>query len=1113
MFHFFLFLVQSRRYLPLFLAVSNQIIQQLHYFDIYIFGYNKNMVSIKVGSTLSNIPPPDLTKRKFLNVYVYIISLLIFLLVFIGLPVSHATTLSFPSGVKFYAPLNISNAQSTAAPANFSQMVNFTYTSDNAYINLTGKHAFQNLEFFNTSSGTVIDSWLESNTSTNVIYWIKLPNGIPSSTTLKDVAIGFASNTTNLFNNKTTGEAPQLSATYGQYDDGVNVFINYWNFAGTGVPSGWTTSGTVSIDNGVTITPSTAVGTIETTSTTYGLSNYILEFYGDLPSTTSDYQSAIGYISGTTAYDAQVAWTLLDYSVKAGSYSIETAYPQTIATNAGTRTATDSITASGTHLWQIYWPSTSDYTFSYDYGTIATLTVGPTATMSIGIIGEQGTASPPIGPIYYFRTRAYPPSGVMPSVTFGAVATVPTNIILYLNGVEDANATITYGTQSNFTATINNGQFISLYVNGTKVAGLSKGTATYLANLSAGLYKVIASTNTSVVANKTYYETINKATPTISFTTSPNVNYTYNGTGVTWTLSVTSINSQVSGTLSVNNVAESSPYTSTAAAGAYIGWFNTTSNQNYTATETKLARAISRAVPSFKLLVPFNFTFDGQIPTINFGVFSVNNQLTSYLYVTNTLTDATTLVDTTNSSSSYNLSRNAGVYLLMYSIQGNQNYTSSAFPYGFQIYKARPSLFLFWSNTSNYSAIHNAFYANISTINSQLLGNLYINGKYVGSTHSKLDYSISKPGSYQITFNTTGNSNYENASVSRYKQIPLQKYVKILNINVSTFNHSSFKLPVNMTITNNGSVQLHIGKLVPSFNVTIPIINVTPISKIQLLSEKTQINKTVNLTNLLNYSCFGNSLDNVTDYINLSSDLNASSLGNAIYTFGLNSYEVIPIGIHNISFYVCSKTLRNWEQAPTFLLDPANNVYTYRTVLPFSSAVYAIAQGKTVNVTNPGNITVQYFFSAGLPDNYSYSVIFDNTTEYGHSPLPIAVYTYPGYYTAVFSNLTNSSAIDGNLCTTTYSPSNIPAGKEVELYAGILVTISYTNSTACISTVKPAQTNENGIMLYSIVFIILIVLLTVVAVHIKRKQRRKIGLKDKRNKIREKSGHRTGRRR
>ena len=83
----------------------------------------------------------------------------------------------------------------------------------------------------------------------------------------------------------------------------------------------------------------------------------------------------------------------------------------------------------------------------------------------IGLIGDAG------GGVSYWNgiiIRAYPPSGVMPSVTFGVVATVPTNIILYLNGVEDANATITYGTQSNFTATINNGtDYVSLYVNGS----------------------------------------------------------------------------------------------------------------------------------------------------------------------------------------------------------------------------------------------------------------------------------------------------------------------------------------------------------------------------------------------------------------------------------------------------------------------------------------------------------------------------------------------------------------------------------------------------------------------------------------------------------------------
>ena len=66
--------------------------------------------------------------------------------------------------------------------------------------------------------------------------------------------MGFANKTTNLFNNKTTGEAPQLSSTYAEYDDGANVFNFYNNFAGTTVPSFINTSTspiTVTANNGL----------------------------------------------------------------------------------------------------------------------------------------------------------------------------------------------------------------------------------------------------------------------------------------------------------------------------------------------------------------------------------------------------------------------------------------------------------------------------------------------------------------------------------------------------------------------------------------------------------------------------------------------------------------------------------------------------------------------------------------------------------------------------------------------------------------------------------------------------------------------------------------------
>ena len=204
---------------------------------------------------------------------------------------------------------------------------------------------------------------------------------------------------------------------------------------------------------------------------------------------------------------------------------------------------------------------------------------------------------------------------------------------LYLNGVRDSNTTITYGTQSNFTASISDSaDYVSLYVNGTKVVGLTKGTATYLKTLATGLYKVIASTNISGLSNQTFYEKINKATPTLTLTASL-VNFTYNGKKEAFTGTVTSINNQLTAKLYVNDttkdyLAIQSTATSTsydnATANAYWAVFNTTGNQNYTAISTKIARNISKATPAFTITdTPGNFTYNGTKDNTTGQVFPV----------------------------------------------------------------------------------------------------------------------------------------------------------------------------------------------------------------------------------------------------------------------------------------------------------------------------------------------------------------------------------------------------------------------------------------------------------------------------------------------------------
>lgn len=166
-----------------------------------------------------------------------------------SVPTASAQTLTFPSGIVAYAPITIMNTQLTPTPAPFQQMVqvnSITYSTHEA-------SNLQNVEFFD-STGAVIPSWLESgasSSSTNTIYWLKIEGGIPAESSVT-VYMGFTSPTTNLFNAQTTGEAPALSPSYGEYDDGGSVFTYEWNFAGPSLPSGWAFSqaNSSSPDNG-----------------------------------------------------------------------------------------------------------------------------------------------------------------------------------------------------------------------------------------------------------------------------------------------------------------------------------------------------------------------------------------------------------------------------------------------------------------------------------------------------------------------------------------------------------------------------------------------------------------------------------------------------------------------------------------------------------------------------------------------------------------------------------------------------------------------------------------------------------------------------------------------
>ena len=119
---------------------------------------------------------------------------------------------------------------------------------------------------------------------------------------------------TSHFNTTTTGVAPQLSSTYAEYDDGANVFTEYWNFAGTTLPSAFTnltTGGTFSytVDNGLTLT-----GYSSASGTNYGLHIYTTAQYAPSIIEADIYSASLQTgVSWELAYTTTAPNTDLDY--------------------------------------------------------------------------------------------------------------------------------------------------------------------------------------------------------------------------------------------------------------------------------------------------------------------------------------------------------------------------------------------------------------------------------------------------------------------------------------------------------------------------------------------------------------------------------------------------------------------------------------------------------------------------------------------------------------------------------------------------------------------------------------------------------------------------------
>ena len=391
-------------------------------------GFIEMMVKIlqKLSKTLQNTKSQS-TIRNII-IYAWIIAIIIgvlAVLTILSMQPKPTTTTTFISTPPHYVKITLSNSQQVATPAPFQQMI----TVNSADYRQYEAGNLDNVEFY-YQNGTVIPSWLESgnsNASTNTVYWLKLGSGIPASSSVT-IYMGFAPIATNLFNNETTGEAPQLSSAYAEYDDGASVFNFYDNFAGTSLnTSKWTSStlgGNETVNNGLSLSAGETSGDYSYVASNKPIASIpiIVEAYMNANSiNASGYIMGFGLIS-TQSYlsnyinQDHISWQGSTITASQFSTSVQTG-PLSINLNFVNHTD------SNYHIWALGWLNGKAESLYNNYSLFTTISDVPSDVyfLTLSYFNYKGTGAARSLNFYWVRTRAYPPNGIMPSAAFSAV--------------------------------------------------------------------------------------------------------------------------------------------------------------------------------------------------------------------------------------------------------------------------------------------------------------------------------------------------------------------------------------------------------------------------------------------------------------------------------------------------------------------------------------------------------------------------------------------------------------------------------------------------------------------------------------------------------------------
>ena len=335
----------------------------------------------------------------------------------VSIGVYAAATIASSSLTLYYVPLTLTNCNTCAATPNPLQAkVTWNPSSYAAYeaANLG------NIRFcVDVGCNTMLYAWIESCTSTcstsatSASAWVRLTSIIAANGGTLTVYMVFLSKTSP-FDGNYWGEAPTLSGTYGQYDNGANVFTFYDNFAGTTLSPKWTS---VLSGSGATITVNNGLTVATTTTGAYG---FVISAYQPYPEVAETYTTSGNSILGVSTSQLLNGFIAPYYGYSMDWYSgyDDIEYEGTASAQLAAPTEANFPTG----IWQVTWSATGSEYFQDGSGVSYSGTNGGHAIANYGIYVGQSNGVIQSSLFSWARMRAYPPSNTLPSVSFGTIA-------------------------------------------------------------------------------------------------------------------------------------------------------------------------------------------------------------------------------------------------------------------------------------------------------------------------------------------------------------------------------------------------------------------------------------------------------------------------------------------------------------------------------------------------------------------------------------------------------------------------------------------------------------------------------------------------------------------